>query len=783
MSGPTRTRAQKPGNSVPKMVSHVKKIINLSSFVTQSRANRSMMGSRKSISLHFDSKNMDKNSVSSGKQVIPVFDEEGNDVTPRALFQAELGAAPSKQAKLFTPPDTSAFTASDFFSTMSLQQTGLTASFIGPFSRSTFGGSSMSRSSQEAESLSEDIEEPGFKRDVGLSLPDFHLKQDDVPEQQKEEDLDKPVHVYLTETDTVWLLDIPAAVITSDDPQAELINLRNQTYSDLCKNRAGNDRYIERMMQTINGAPKSKEVQCERIVLEDAGVMASVWDLYDSYNSPESALVVNPVVETPSRSASVASSRSNTSRKTTSVASMERGDLFSSTVTDLDRLSVVHIPDESEPDGKEILQSEKFQQDLVIMERVVVENIFQGKLAAYRQLAVLIDPDAADDTEVIPNVTSPSLDRLWSFVCEVTKGHNVSSTSWNKKNPDLLAVGYGQFGYKEQKRGLACCWSLKNTTWPERIYYCESGVTALDFSASSPNLLAVGMYDGTVAIYNVQNKESVPVLDSSDNPNKHTCPVWQVKWIEQDSSLGEDKGEILVSICADGRITRWHIRKGLDCSDLMRLKRTGKDRLKKSTGEKEKKEAFISRQAPGMCFDFPPMDSNIYLAGTEEGLIHKCSCSYNEQFLDTYHAHKGPVYKLAWSPFCADVFLSCSADWCIHLWRQDILTPVLTFSATTNAVHDIMWSPSSPLVFGAVNENRVEIWDLSVSTLDPIIVSSANPGVKLTTLLFARNTDCVLIGDSDGQVSVYTLRNVSGGEASPVNALYELIEATLASQL
>ncbi|KAM4022468.1 dynein axonemal intermediate chain 4 [Anomaloglossus baeobatrachus] len=782
MSGPTRNRARQPGSSVPKMASHVKKIINISGFVTQSKGNRSM-GSRKSISLHFDSKNMDKSSVSSGKQVIPVFDEDGNDVTPRALFQAEPGAAASKQAKLFTPPDTSAITASDFFSTLSLQQTGLTASFIGPFSRSTFGGSSMSRSSQETESISEDIEEPGFKRDVGLSLPDFHLKQDGVQEPPKEEDLDKPISIYLTETDTLWLLDMPAAVISSDDPQAESINLRNETYADLCKNRAGNDRYVERMMQTISGAPKSKEVQCEQILLEDAGVMASVWDLYDSYHSTEIPPVVMPIVETTSRSESVTSSRSNTSRKTMSVASMDRGDMFSSTGTDLDRLSVIHIPDESLPDGKEILQSEKFQQDLFIMERVVVENLFQGKLAAYRQLPVLIDPEATDDTEVIPNVTSPSLDRLWSFVCEVTKGHNVSSTSWNKKNPDLLAVGYGQFGFKEQKGGLACCWSLKNTTWPERIYKCESGVTAVDFSALSPNLLAVGMYNGTVAIYNVQNKENVPALDSSDNLHKHTCPVWQVKWIEQDSGLGDDKGEILVSICADGRITRWHIRKGLDCSDLMRLKRTGKDRMKKSTGEKEKKEAFISRQAPGMCFDFLPSDSNIYLAGTEEGHIHKCSCSYNEQFLDTYRAHKGPVYKLAWSPFCPDVFLSCSADWCIHLWRQDILQPILTFSATTNAVHDIMWSPSSPLVFGAVNENRVEIWDLSVSTLDPIIVSSANPGVKLTTLLFAKNTECVLIGDSDGQVGVYTLRNVSSVEASQVNALCELIDTTLASQL
>ncbi|XP_018418587.1 PREDICTED: WD repeat-containing protein 78 [Nanorana parkeri] len=781
MSGLTRSRVHPRKASVPKMASHVKKIINMSSFVTQSRANRSMMGSRKSVSLHADSKFMDKNSVSGGKQIVPVFDEEGNDVTPRSLFQAEPGAAAPKPSKFFTTPDASGIMASDIFSTMSLQQTGTSASFVGPFSRSIFGGSSMSMSSQEAESISEDAEEPGR---AYYCFTASYTRKEEVREPPKEEDLEKTTDVQLTETETIWLLDVPLAVIAADSEEAETVNVRNQTYTELCKSRAGNDRYVERTMQTFNGAPKSKEVQCESIIHQDAGVMASVWDLYDSFNAPEQPQV-EAVVETVRRPESVASNKSSMSQRNLSVVSMDVTDMFSSTVTDLDKLSVSWVTDEAEPDPDVILTSEKFQQDLFIMERVVVENIYQPKLAAYRQLPVIIDPDSTSDTEVIAKVTSPSLDRLWSFVCDTTKGHNVSSTSWNKKNPDLLAVGYGQFGFKEQKGGLACCWSLKNTTWPERIFHCESGVTAVDFSATRPNLLAVGMYDGTVAIYDVQKNDDVPVLGSSDNLHKHTCPVWQLKWIEQDhNSQGEDNGEILVSICGDGRITRWQIRKGLECRELMKLKRTGSGRSKKSSGEKEKKgEALISRQAPGMCFDFLPVDSNIYLAGTEEGHIHKCSCSYNEQFLDTYKAHKGPVYKLVWSPFCPDVFLSCSADWCIHLWRQDILKPILTFSATTNAVHDIMWSPTSPLVFGAVNEDRVEIWDLDVSILDPIIVSSAKPGVRLTTLLFAKNTNCVLIGDSNGQVSVYTLRNVSSLDTPKVNALYDVIGATLASQL
>ena len=56
----------------------------------------------------------------------------------------------------------------------------------------------------------------------------------------------------------------------------------------------------------------------------------------------------------------------------------------------------------------------------------------------------------------------PNLDRLWAYVCPMTKGRNVSCIAWNKMNPDLLAIGYGQFDYSKQKGGLVCCWSLKN---------------------------------------------------------------------------------------------------------------------------------------------------------------------------------------------------------------------------------------------------------------------------------------------------------------------------------
>ena len=50
--------------------------------------------------------------------------------------------------------------------------------------------------------------------------------------------------------------------------------------------------------------------------------------------------------------------------------------------------------------------------------------------------------------------------------------------------------------------GLVLFWSLRNPLYPERAIHTASGVTALACSKLIPNLVAVGLRDGTVAIYN-----------------------------------------------------------------------------------------------------------------------------------------------------------------------------------------------------------------------------------------------------------------------------------------
>ncbi len=51
-------------------------------------------------------------------------------------------------------------------------------------------------------------------------------------------------------------------------------------------------------------------------------------------------------------------------------------------------------------------------------------------------------------------------------------------------------MGYGQFEFGIQKRGMIAFWSLKNPRYPHAMITTKSGVLTLDFAIASPSLLA-----------------------------------------------------------------------------------------------------------------------------------------------------------------------------------------------------------------------------------------------------------------------------------------------------
>jgi len=77
--------------------------------------------------------------------------------------------------------------------------------------------------------------------------------------------------------------------------------------------------------------------------------------------------------------------------------------------------------------------------------------------------------------------------------------------------------------------GVVCVFSLKNPSYPEYLCHASAGVTAVDIHPHHPHMLAVGLSDGNVAVFNLQKNTGKPTYISTARNGKHQDIVWQVQ--------------------------------------------------------------------------------------------------------------------------------------------------------------------------------------------------------------------------------------------------------------
>ena len=72
------------------------------------------------------------------------------------------------------------------------------------------------------------------------------------------------------------------------------------------------------------------------------------------------------------------------------------------------------------------------------------------------------------------------------------------------------------------------------------------------------------------------------------------------------------------------------------------------------------------------CIAFKPDDDTIFLVGTDEGLVYKCTTEYSSKFLNTYQAHDTPVYNIVWNTYVPSIFMTSGAEWHVKIWDHQI---------------------------------------------------------------------------------------------------------------
>ena len=147
-------------------------------------------------------------------------------------------------------------------------------------------------------------------------------------------------------------------------------------------------------------------------------------------------------------------------------------------------------------------------------------------------------------------------------------------------------------------------------------------------------------------------------------------------------------------------------------------------------------------------------------------MVHYCSVSYNEQYLESFKAHSGPVYRIRISPFLHNALLTCSADWAVKLWDIGSGEPPTLFQTNTasDAASDVAWSPQTSTRFASVSgDGMVMVWD--TASLAPLIAhcvedvdaAGTRKPRRLTNVLFANDAPVLVTGDASGNVDVYRM--------------------------
>ncbi|KAJ8717180.1 hypothetical protein PYW08_005579 [Mythimna loreyi] len=386
--------------------------------------------------------------------------------------------------------------------------------------------------------------------------------------------------------------------------------------------------------------------------------------------------------------------------------------------------------------------AQRIREAWAILERLVNQNIYDDIAQDYRYW---------DDPSDEFREGMGSLLPLWKFQFDPMRSHAVCDVQWNPHYQDLFAVAYGSLDFTcQQKVGCLCLYSIKNPAYPEYAVITESPVICLDVYKEIPYLICVGLYDGNVCVYNAQlSLESQYQYKSNSVRDKHSNIVWEIRWgrrlIDGEPSF--------FSISGDGRVVQWAVMPGeLQATTIITLT-SNVPPIPGPDG------TMLTVNSCGSCICFHPEKTEIFMVGTEDGMIHTCSLKYNRNYVRSIQGHHMPVYRINYNKYNNSIYASCSGDWRVKIWEDGRDEPLFMFELGS-PVGDVKWAPYSSTVFAACTaDGKVYVYDLNVDKYRPICVQAvvSKKTKKLSRLDFNSKLPVIVCGDTKGTCHVLKL--------------------------
>uniref|UniRef100_A0A668AXT0 Dynein 2 intermediate chain 2 n=1 Tax=Myripristis murdjan TaxID=586833 RepID=A0A668AXT0_9TELE len=351
---------------------------------------------------------------------------------------------------------------------------------------------------------------------------------------------------------------------------------------------------------------------------------------------------------------------------------------------------------------------------------------------------------------------------------------HVTSVSWSCTG-SVIACAYGRIdeGDWGTEKSHVCTWNLDrrglNPKQPDLVIDVPTTVTALSFHPNQPSLIAGGLYTGEVVVWDTSHTQDPVMAQTGMSADSHREPVYQVDWVPL-----QKRGEFgVLSASSGGRVLLWTLdpdQGGFVLSAGYALVRQQVPHSSRSN-YKARGSSHVGVTALALS----PWDSDIFLVGSEGGLLLKCSFSsqtlaaapsegqsvtLRAPAVFSFRPRNSPIHSIHCSPFHRNLFLSVGTDGLAHLHSLLQTNPLLSVRVSDSYVFDVRWSPTRPLVFAAATgQGVVQIFDLGRRSLRPAAtIDQGGANQAATCLAFnSQNPHLLAVGKTDGTVNIWHL--------------------------
>lgn len=405
----------------------------------------------------------------------------------------------------------------------------------------------------------------------------------------------------------------------------------NRKYDELLSGIDKTRRTVDADTQTMTALMKSRLVNTERLTTAQMGSYVSNFEMYDTYADLQ---------------------KSTTSVEVQGERKME--------------ITTYHVGGVDQFVGINSLPG--FRLALMLTMRILASNVFEPQQRRYRNMA-LPDP-LAEDVKF-----KYRLGLLWrlSPPSSNPRVHQaVSDMSFCPSNGDIMAVAYGVYSHGKVGRlprsGWVYVWNIKNPVNPERCYHYQVPVVTVEFSPTQPQLLAIGLHNGSVEVRDISGQDLPPLAISQRSTSPHFEPVTAIKWIYFEGDVGSKDPHITPFLATSqaGAVTKYRL---INSPSLLGFEQ---QRLQRAEGELEgipierapPAASLLANRHP-QCLELvlDPVQADIYYVLTDEGTLYKCSTNYPLQHLELRQAHDGPAACMEFSPWSPRMYLTCGSDW------------------------------------------------------------------------------------------------------------------------